>query len=159
RIVVGVAEIGGIGAPALGAGISTRQQKKKVLRIGEIGDPAPDVDLVGAAANLVLELVVGGGVDLHVEPELPPGPGEELKLQVRRRRRRRGVETELEAPVARRVDAAPVTGFGEQRVGARKVELAKWVLVGLVKAKDPRRQRRLRRHAAAVEEQLQVLAG
>src|SRR5439155_16501832 len=126
-------------------------------RVGEVGKPSPDEHLIGAAADLVLELIVSGGIDLDVQADLAPGRGQELELEVRRRRRRRGVEAQLQARLCSRVDAVAVAGVGEDLPGAGDVILAKGVLVAGIVAENPRRQRRLRLDAAAVEKKLQIL--
>ena len=84
------------------------EQEEEVLGIGIVGDPAPHEELVRAAADLVLELVVGRRGDLDVEAEPPPGVDEELVAQAAARAR---------VAACRRSDAAAGRSSGRRRPG------------------------------------------
>src|SRR5262249_28833574 len=107
RIILGIAEVGGIRSAAARAGGAALEEEQEILWIRKGREPSPDEDLIGATPDLVLELIVGRSVDVDVDAELSPGPGEKLELQVCRRRRRRGVEAQPQAPAAG-VDAVGV---------------------------------------------------
>ncbi len=114
RVVARVGEVRGVGTSAEGLPHRAPEQEQEVLGIRIVRHPTPEVDLVRAAADLVLELVVAGGGDLDVEPEAPPRLDQELVAEPRLYGRVAGVEGETQRAAARGIDPIRVAGLGEQ---------------------------------------------
>ena len=104
-------------AVAVGQRLRVRsvEHEQEVLRIGIVGEPAPEEDLDRALGHLVLEAVVVGRAHLHLHADLR----ELLRVPVEQRldaRRRRGLVVEVEHQRLAGLRIAPVgiARLGEQ---------------------------------------------
>ena len=132
-----IGEVGGVRS-ARAARALAPEEKEEVLGVGVVGHPPPHEELVGAAAHLVLELVVGSGGDLDVDADAAPGVDEELVAQPTPRAGVRRVEGEVERLAGLRVDAARIARLAQQVPGALEIDLAEGVQIGLLVAEDAR---------------------
>ena len=73
-----VGEVGGVRTAEFVVAHLRPEQEEEVLGIGVVGAPAELEELVGAVAELFLELVVVAGLDPDVEAEPLPGVRVEL---------------------------------------------------------------------------------
>ena len=113
-VVPGVGEVGGVGPAAGAARHRPPEQEEEVLGIGIIGHPAPEEDLVGALADLLLELVVVGGGQLDVQPEPLPRLHEEEVAKPPPGSGVPGVEGEMQRLARGRIDPVQVARLGQK---------------------------------------------